>query len=197
MPRRALLVSLAIVLASCARPSPSPVSVATAPSAPAAAVAVAWLDADRGEKYSSDGLTVELVGATVAKVPLESPLGGTALSDDALLIVRVRVTNADADRKAEYKTWGARNFDLTPKPTAVDEKGNKFKIVNFGAGAKVAGSVERSVSLYPGRPIEDVLVFELPLPSSKELHFELPAANVGGAGVIRFRVTSPPGGIAG
>jgi hypothetical protein len=44
------------------------------------------------------------------------------------------------------------------------------------------------VSVYPNKPVTDVLVFELPLDTATHLDLELPATNYGGKGMIRFRI---------
>jgi hypothetical protein len=76
-------------------------------------------------------------------------------------------------------------FALTP--TLTDNFGNGYKQVNFGLGSRVDGQVH-SESIYPGKAISDLLVFEKPLDTAQYLLLELPAKNFGGQGRLRFKI---------
>ena len=43
-------------------------------------------------------------------------------------------------------------------------------------------------SIYPGKEVTDVLIFEQPVDKASELKLELPAANFGGEGFIRIKI---------
>lgn len=72
--------------------------------------------------------------------------------------------------------------------TLRDNFGNSYKRIHFGIGTRVVDAVERSESLYPGKSLKDVVVFELPIDTAQYLNLELPAINFGGEGMIRFRI---------
>ncbi len=57
----------------------------------------------------------------------------------------------------------------------------------FSAMSKPEGRVDRE-SIYPGKAITDVLIFELPVENAEHLDLELPAENFGGTGMVRLRI---------
>jgi hypothetical protein len=69
-----------------------------------------------------------------------------------------------------------------------DDKGNRYKAINFGFGSSVIGQVTGSESIYPGKSLDDVLVFESPIERAQSLRLELPAENIGKSGKIVFRI---------
>jgi hypothetical protein len=64
---------------------------------------------------------------------------------------------------------------------------NRYKVVNFGFSSKVKGATE-SDSVYPGKAIQDVLVFEEPVGKVEYPNLKLPAENFGGTGMMRIRI---------
>jgi hypothetical protein len=121
-------------------------------------------------------------------VPLKTFSGESASKDD-LLIVRLDLLNTNQTKKVEYYSWAGTDFSLgRDYATLKDNFGNRYKRVGFGLGTHPVGAVEGSDSLYPNKPLTDVLVFEAPLDAATYLDLELPAKNYGGEGMIRFRI---------
>ncbi len=73
------------------------------------------------------------------------------------------------------------------KPGLEDNFGNHYRQMTFGLGSTVDGQAENQ-SIYPGKAISDVLVFEAPIEKAKYLHLELPATAFGGTGKVRFEI---------
>jgi hypothetical protein len=138
---------------------------------------------------------ISVVSAKIGKVPLLH-MGEDSSSKDDLLIVTVSIKNLSDLKKLEYETWGAQMFSRSPA-TLEDDVGNSYKRINFGFGSNVVGHVERSESIYPGKSVTDVLVFELPVAGVKDLRISLPTKNVGGKDSdkpIQISIPSPLAG---
>lgn len=132
---------------------------------------------------------VQVVSARISKVKLKS-MGDETTSKDHLLVIDVRVKNLHAAKKIDYRTWASTGFDLGDHVAAAsDDAGNHYKRINFGFGAEVIGAV-RADSVYPGKTVSDVLVFEVPVDAAKEVRLELPGGNVGADDPFRFSIRS-------
>ena len=123
--------------------------------------------------------------AVIGKVRLTS-LSGQGESQEPLCQITLRITNTDSARKIDYRGWQSNTFMSDSKLT--DNVGNRYKGVNFGFGDEIVGQV-RSESIYPGKSVDDLLVFEVPVDAAKSLNLELPASNVGETGQIRFLIS--------
>lgn len=151
-----------------------------------------------GQAVRLDDVQVRLTSVKLGKVLLKT-IGGTGESSKSHLLVGVALQNMNQTRKLDYKTWAGETFDLDGAfATARDNFGNSYKRVGFGFSTHPVGGIRGSETLYPGKPVADLLVFEAPIEAATYLDFDLPAKNFGGEGVFRFRVpvvdfgASPP-----
>lgn len=110
-------------------------------------------------------------------------------SEEKLLKITVRITNANPNKKVEFEGWGKHDFSFDDSPSLKDNFKNSYKLINFGIGARVDGQV-RIESLYPDKPLTDLLVFEAPLGNMEYLVLELPNKNIGGKGSLKFKIPS-------
>jgi hypothetical protein len=110
-------------------------------------------------------------------------------SEEKLMKITVQVTNANPNRKVEFEGWGKHDFSFDDSPSLNDNFKNSYKIINFGLGARVDGQVGVE-SLYPEKPLTDLLVFEAPLGNMEYLVLELPNKNIGGKGSLKFKIPS-------
>ncbi len=130
---------------------------------------------------------VRLSVMRVGKVPLKGPTGASE-SQNSLLMILVEITNRNEDRKLSYATWTRDSVALTRDlATLQDDLGNHYRHIDFGIFDKPLGRTNDG-SLYPDRPINDLLVFEEPLTRAKHLDLVLPGENVGAAGRFQFRI---------
>jgi hypothetical protein len=138
---------------------------------------------------------VEWLSATLDRVWLESAEGGgPSPSGPDQLVITLRVTDHDPDRKVDYAGWASRPGrprDESLRATLTDEFGNRYKPVHFGAGSSVRGQ-RFEESVYPGGMVDDVLVFEKPVKSAGELRLHLPGEAVGVKGAFRLVRRGPP-----
>jgi hypothetical protein len=143
-----------------------------------------WADSALPQQIGD--VRVGIAAVAIGKVPLEG-LFDEGQSTDPLLIVRVTIENLSRSRKIDF-----RGFD--PEVPALefaqltDNHENSYRRVGFGA-AKPKGQVKID-SIYPGKSIDDLLVFEIPVETAKYLRLELPAKNVGREGTFRFQISS-------
>jgi hypothetical protein len=191
---RLLLAVGALVAVSCSGRSPDTTSVTAPKSTPTRPAEVAPATPSATGKYESGGITVEVVSAKVSPVMVKMPLGPDQPTNDAYTAVTVRLTNSDPNRKVDYRPWSYGPNALRAAPALTDQNGNSYKVVNVGIN-DVVGQVGRSASLYPDKPITDLILFEPPLQSATALTLELPASAVGQEGKIRLRVDLRRGGV--
>jgi hypothetical protein len=69
-----------------------------------------------------------------------------------------------------------------------DDFGNKYKAVEFGFADQVIGQLRGEATLYPNKPVTDVLVFEAPIARANSLILDLPASQIGSSGSIKFKI---------
>jgi len=125
----------------------------------------------------------------VGKVPLRAGFEDReTTSQDELLAIHVELTNRSQSKKLEYRSWLGRDVSFTRDyATLKDNFGNSYKRISFGFGTDVIGHTE-SESIYPGKQLADVLIFEMPVDTAEHLDLELPAKNFGGEGMLRLRI---------
>ena len=110
------------------------------------------------------------------------------MSKDNLLTIVMQITNVSQTKKVDYRTWGAKSLSMRRDFAKVrDEYDNFYKRLDFGFGNKPTGRTEQA-SIRPGESMTDVLIFERPVDAARFLHLELPGANFGGEGMIRFEI---------
>jgi multidrug efflux pump subunit AcrA (membrane-fusion protein) len=139
--------------------------------------------------FSKDGLVVHVDDCSVRTVKV-APLDGTPRDTaDEQLVVTLTVRNSTPDRKMEYKTWaGAEVSTGDDRAIVHDELGNYYRVVDYGIFTKVVGRTEDE-SIYPGKSLSDVLVFEVPVAAAHSLIIKLPGGNVGLDEPITFNLS--------
>lgn len=158
------------------------------PSSAAARSEPEWVDARKGAVRQGD-IQVRVAGVSVGKVPLEDAFSEGSKSKDDFLMVKLELKNTSSTRKVEYHTWSGRDLIFERDyATLRDNFDNVYKRVSFGQISHPVGAVERSESIYPGKSISDVLVFEVPVDTIEYLRLELPAKNFGGTGMLRLQI---------
>ena len=108
--------------------------------------------------------------------------GRTAISDDAAYLrqlLELLLFTSPGERVNRPDFGGGLRL--------TDNFKNTYKRVNFGLLAEVKGQI-KSESIYPGKTVNDLLVFEVPLKNVQYLRLELPAENIGGSGKLRFQI---------
>jgi len=105
-----------------------------------------------------------------------------------VLFITLAIENVSPHRKLEYTSWsGAGGGSVTPELT--DNFGNQYKWIRLRRSLPGVEQIGRT-SLYPGKSIEDTLLFEAPVDTAKQLRLRLPLRAVAGQGEMRIEIPS-------
>lgn len=127
---------------------------------------------------------ITVTTARIGKVPLQSLFNGKGDSTDEQMMITIKIENTSQTKKINYRTFDPDFSIGDDMAVARDNHDNIYKRVDFGT-AKPAGKNE-DVSIYPGKSIEDVLVFEVPIDGVEFVKLDLPGRPVGESGEISF-----------
>ena len=112
----------------------------------------------------------------------------TTDTKEDILKIEIVVTNTSSSLKLGYMTWGAGGSLLGSDHTRLkDNFGNSYSRVLSSNLDSVVGRTYYA-SVYPGKTVRDILLFEKPVDDVKHLDLELPAKNFDGKGVLRIRI---------
>ncbi|MAT16796.1 MAG: hypothetical protein CMJ46_16175 [Planctomyces sp.] len=129
--------------------------------------------------YDGEKVKVEITGARIGKVALET-FSGDATSRDEFIVFTLQVTNKQEAKKMEFRGWKHGTFSAWGA-TLSDEHGNEYRAASFSDTVAGQANIE---SIYPQKSVGDLLPFEVPVDAAKELRLKLPAAAYGEEGVI-------------
>jgi hypothetical protein len=141
------------------------------------------------EVYTIDWLDCQLTFTKIGKVPLRH-FGDATVSEKDLLMIGVRLSVRDPARKYDYLSWAEdRGLFREDATKLTDDVGNHYALTRFKFGLDVVGRT-KAASVKADAPVEDLLVFETPVPAMKYLDLDLDARTVREAGnnVFRFRI---------
>ncbi len=135
-------------------------------------------------------LEIQITRTEIGKVPLKDIFGREGTSQDDLLIFKLNLSNVNAIKKVEFRTWSGSGIGISRDfATLADDFGNNYRRTDFTfSTSKPIGAVDRSASIYPNKSVTEVLLFEVPIDKATHLVLELPAENYGGVGIVRFRI---------
>jgi hypothetical protein len=125
--------------------------------------------------------------------PTDSDAPPTKSKKDYLL-VKLTIENLSDSKKLDYKTWGgsASAFvagspdDGNRKAIITDDLGNTYKRLNLGLNFRLIGQLSAE-SIFPGKSVTDLLVYERPVDKATHVNVELPPAAYGGDGTLKLR----------
>ena len=144
-----------------------------------------WADARSGVRQGD--IEVRVTSARVDTVALTN-LGDKTSSKNKLLSITLSIKNASQTKKIQYDGWsGADTFIARNVALLRDNFDNAYKRVGFGFGTEVVGQISNE-SIYPGKAVSDVLVFEPPIGTISFLRLEMPAGAFGGTGQLRLEI---------
>jgi len=161
-------------------PGPSqPAAPATTPVQPIAPAAdTQWVDASKAG-VKSDDIWVSVIKMEIGKVHYVDLLAQPATSEKDYLKVYIRIDNTSQTRKVDYATWAnSGNFPHPSMATLHDNFKNTCKNLPLDLGSQPTGQLTQE-SIYPGKTVTDLLLFELPVATAETLYLELPPENVG------------------
>jgi hypothetical protein len=146
-----------------------------------------WIPSTKA--VTQGNIQVTITGIRCGSVECKSPFGQSASQKDKYLLVTVRLQNVSTNKKVDYKTWNGEMIQFgNAFATLEDNSGNVYKRIGFPFGMEPIGQV-RSESIYPGKEVSDLLVFEPPIEGNGPLKLSLPAANFSGQGTIKYQIS--------
>ena len=119
--------------------------------------------------------TVGILSMKVAPVKYINFYGKEITSSDSRLQILLRIKNNSPTRKLSYNTWRTE-FISTGDASLKDNLGNKYKEVGISMAKPVHG-IERE-SIYPGKSIVDILLFEAPIEVARTMTLQLKGTNI-------------------
>jgi hypothetical protein len=138
--------------------------------------------------FAVGDITISIQSAKVGKVPVMDIIqSGESFSNNPQLAITIQITNTSSGKKINYKSWQEDSFLTNGSASLGDSNDNRYRRVDFGYSAKVIGST-KSDSIYPGKSIQDVLIFEPPVDGIEELRLTLPLKNVDGTGSAKISI---------
>lgn len=140
-----------------------------------------WVNASEGSIRRGD-----------VKISVKSALVGLPQFDrrvrqpdpEEYLMITLELKNLGATKKLDFA--GFSSGAIARMVSLMDNFANQYKRKRF-SGAKVAGQSDGD-SIYPGKSVTDVLVFEPPIGKAESFKLVLPAAAFGGAGALKFSI---------
>jgi hypothetical protein len=142
-----------------------------------------WVDA-RQNAVEQAGVRVRVASVAVKPVKVKDASGQSRLAGTAL-IIKLRISNAGANRLISYQSWGEGDPAILPRLT--DNTGKTYARKEFDAGWSAVGRV-RTASLPPMKWVDDVLVFEATPASIQYLRLELPCAAFSAPGKLQLEI---------
>lgn len=113
---------------------------------------------------------------------------GFVVTKPAGLTMTVNVKNLSSTKKIDFTTWRLKASNVSKDYASLsDSSGNSYKQIVLGSVLQDTGD---EASIYPGESFDDLIMFQVPVDNIQWLHIELPAANFGGWGRLRFEI--PP-----
>lgn len=111
------------------------------------------------------------------------------LTQKKYLCCGVTVTNKSDEKKIDFRGWGSNMFMAFA--FLKDDLGNQYKMVDLGVTNEFPGKI-KSESIYPGKAVLEVLVFEIPIDKASSFSLILKGGNVGEEGdlVVKFPRTA-------
>ena len=140
-----------------------------------------WVNASQ-DGVQQAGVRVRIRGVAVMPVALKDATGQRRRGERSL-VIRLRISNAQADRLVEYQSWSAA---ADKPPRLDDDTGKSYTLKHLGPD-QVVGQVQHAW-LPMAKWVDDVLVFDAPAGKIEWLRLELPCARVGLEGQFRLEI---------
>jgi hypothetical protein len=144
-----------------------------------------WVEAGK-ESWRQGDVLVSVRAFTVGPVQLTGPNGKKVRTKESYLQIWLRVTNEGITRKIEFAGWNAAETSAGLRLS--DSAGKRLPAKRFEAGWEPPGRLS-SVTLFPGKSAENLLLFAAPSAATGDLRLELPASAFGSSETVRFTLS--------
>jgi hypothetical protein len=146
-----------------------------------------WTDASSGVLQLGD-TWIRVTSASVEHIGLQTQGQQRTLSPGKFLVLRLQLANNGATRRIDYQTWAhTRQGPSKHLVRLADQNGKTVPQASFLGGVEPVGQVQTGF-MYPGKSLDDFLIFEVPSGKIEHLHLELGASAFGGQGKLQFQV---------
>lgn len=144
----------------------------------------------RDKRFCVGDVVVSMVRADMKKTSLKLGNEFKGESDNPHFQIELLLQNTSDKKKADYRSWNPLFSIGGDVAYLVDDVGNHYKRMDFSI-YKAVGQVDTGASIYPGKELSELLIFEVPADSAKSLELNLPNGNLGGDGesVIKIQIT--------
>ena len=141
-----------------------------------------WADASRAVVHQ-DRVRVQIAAVAVGPVQFAVPKG---TSKESYVAVSLVVQHLGHGQSVAFTHWGAAGVKQTPSPVLT--QGDRKLAYHQVETEVVTSQVRQGHTLYPGKAVEDLLLFEGSITQREPLRLELPADAWGGRGVVKFHL---------
>ncbi len=129
-------------------------------------------------------IRVQVMDATIA--PVQVVDSKKRYTKQSYLTVTVRIQHLGNGPQVRFVHWGAIGSRTAPPATATAD-GRPLPVADVGRDVPVG--ITYGHDLFPGRLVDDLLVFEAPVGASN-VRLELPGEAWGGRGAFKFQIPS-------
>jgi predicted RNA-binding Zn-ribbon protein involved in translation (DUF1610 family) len=131
---------------------------------------------EAGPLYTIGDISIGVKRAIIGNVPL-TKFRERGESEHELAAIYISVKNESSTKKIQFERWQGESF--TTSASLRDDLGNKYKQISFGILTNLSElEIHDRASIYPGKTIEDILVFEQPIDAAKKLTLTLQGKNL-------------------
>jgi hypothetical protein len=136
-----------------------------------------WVDA-RKAAWQRDDVRVSVSAFTIAPAEIVGPKDKRQWTKEPCLQIRIKIENVGVARTFEARGWES--------PRLTDSSGKTLALKTFTEGWTPVTRPPQPKVLFPGRSLEQLLIFEAPGKNAGDLKLELPASAFGSTETVKF-----------
>jgi hypothetical protein len=146
-----------------------------------------WVDVSQAS-WQLDDVRISVRGAWIGPVELTGTNTQKRATKERYLQLWINVINAGVARRVEFQGWSVTPAEPGgPVPHLTDPTGKQLAAKTFPRGTSAAWLAE-PVGLFPGKSVDELVVFELPDPNAAFLRLELPGSAFGGTEPVHLHI---------
>jgi hypothetical protein len=143
-----------------------------------------WVDA--GNAVQKDDVRLVVTSATVKPLTYTDEKGKKITTKEKYLFVELRLSNMAVNHPVDYVSWGEAG-STAARPVLQDHMGKQYELKTFPPAMQIPGHVAKA-TVGPWKAVQDVLVFEPPVPNMDFFRLELPCTAFGGSDTFRLEI---------
>ena len=143
-----------------------------------------WVDIG-SSSWQLDDVRLSVPAVRLEPLELTGPKNRKKVTKENVLQIWVRIKNVGVTRKIDYRGWSVAAGEAAPRLT--DPAGKVLPAKRFDPGWEPPGRPQ-TITLFPGRSVLQLLVFEAPSSATDQFRLELPGAAFGSSETVRLLV---------